>query len=402
MEFVNAKVRLLNDLGGEKDNQDILNWITRLEKLADAPIFKMEITPQVLADLKTLFPNASVDGRFDNVDEAKKYISGLKESFESKLKEVTLNSQMPWMSSRKAYVLGKDGSSSERTKELDDIRNKSAIKEVVYRGQDAYDVLDAKKASEVIKNLRDEERARDENDKYKRGFGYTGSENDGLYHFSPIPAYSADYGGRISNDEYRTPPTRGLIEGVIDSKKLLDLSELTASKSIYQSKNNTDYWNLYSKYMGTSPAVFGYEWSPSRPTFQRGYSSDKDWATNIVKVLANQYEKVNGKRMPANIGLPSALKKNIDPNGSYQPLVDEMAERVSKTDGSTYQLFKTPIFKSFLKESGFDAIKYKDDGSSPGKPEGTPAYATTKPTQFKSYFGKEKVNPKSADMFDES
>jgi hypothetical protein len=73
---------------------------------------------------------------------------------------------------------------------------------------------------------------------------------------------------------------------------------------------------------------------------------------------------------------------------------------LSSRGNTTYQVLKTPTFKKLVKDGGFDAIKYKDFGKSFVQPDGTVAYAATKPTQFKSYFGNKKVNQDSPNVFD--
>ena len=45
---------------------------------------------------------------------------------------------------KKLLMLGLQDSSPERKRELDELRAKSAVKEIIYRGQDAYESLDAK------------------------------------------------------------------------------------------------------------------------------------------------------------------------------------------------------------------------------------------------------------------
>lgn len=328
------------------------------------------------------------------------------------------------------YLLGRDRSSAERKEALEKLRNESEVKELIYRGQDAYEVLDAKKAAEKIKADRREDRSSG-GEHYKRGVGYTGSEGDGLYHLTPHGGYAAGY---ASSSEQ---PTTGVIEGVLVSKRLLDLTPITASNHIDYSRGNRKFWDRWEKYYGkgNAPSI-DHSWERSdaaRPAWDDvtafgkqkytgkafGVYSEKEpwsgggangytmreafgikdaeslskwkWSEKIAKTIGENYQRIHGKPMPENLGVPK---------GSDYTLQESIYNDLQKRSGLTYQLLKTPTFKRVMKEAKFDAVKYLDYGVGRTTPLGTPAYGATKPSQFKSYFGDKKVDEKSPNMFD--
>lgn len=313
----------------------------------------------------------------------------------------------------KLYLLGKDKASPERIAELEKLRKDSQVQDIIYRGQDAYEVLDSKKASEVIAEMRKKDRESG-GEHYKRGIGYTGSQGDGLYHLTPHGSYANSYG----NDG--DTPTSGVIQGVLISKKLLDLTPLTASEDIYQSVNNKAFWGRFEKYYGKNTAPYDHGWANTRgvgPTYEEALAFRKaphrnggtneenlgkisesqlvtwKWAGAIADTIASNYQRVNGTPMPANIG-------KVKSDTSNDTLQERIYADFGKRGGYTYQLLKTPTFKRVMKQAGFDAVKYLDYGVSLTSPLGTPAYGATKPTQFKSYFGDKKVDLKSPNVFD--
>lgn len=301
---------------------------------------------------------------------------------------------------RKLLMLGLQDSSPERKRELDELRAKSAVKEIIYRGQDAYESLDAKKAAEVIRQMRKEQA--DGVQSKTKWTSYSGSEGDGLYHTSPEIEYAARYGRRDSE----TSKNAGVIEGVIVSKHLLDLTPLTD-----ESRN----WLGAQPKFSADKAKALYEDGPliSRP-FQMPATREnvKMYAKGVVDLIKEQYRLSFGKDMPETAGLRAVEKKKYEEQVRMDKYYDRKNENPYSLDkiidsqimkrgvSTTYMLLKLPFFKQLLKDTGFDCVKYKDLSGSILDLNGTTAYATVKPTQFKSYFGSKKVNPKSPNMFD--
>ena len=401
MEFPSASKRKPESLSNTSDYRGWKDHLNKLDEMISSRAFdpNLELTPAVIAELTEIMPNLfSNNGGEEltpreHLEEYKAYL--LKER--ATAAKIIEDDQKPdAYSKRDLYVLGMEKTSPERKAELDKLRNESEVKEIIYRGQDAYEVLDSKKAAEVIKKKRAEDRAVG-GEHYTKGVGYTGSEGDGYYHLTPEGSYATAYGGYVGVEG----PKHAVIEGVLIAKKVLDITSLTADQNTRLAKNNTEYWDKYSKYFGSPPHWQGWDISGALAKYKHDESSRaKDWATEIVKAVADQYEKKNGKRMPANAGLKGEAKNETDPNGSYDRLVSTLRKDLSSRGDTTYQVLKTPTFKKLVKDGGFDAIKYKDYGKSFVQPDGTVAYAATKPTQFKSYFGNKKVNQDSPNVFD--
>ena len=287
-----------------------------------------------------------------------------------------------------SYILGIVGSSPERKAELDAIREKSAVKEVIYRGQDAYEVLDSKEAARITAEGRKEAGYKDRT----KWTSASGSEGDGLYHTSPEFDYARGYGGGR--------PTSGVIEGVIDSKHLLDLSSLTADATIWKAQ----YAPSMKSERAAAERLFGPAYIKGVSVRMRG-NDLREYATALVETLKGQYKQSFGKEMPAYVGLglkASEKKTYTAPEGEpYKALIDRVESEMRYRDVTLmYRTLKLPFIKSVIKDAGFDTIKYKDYGVNEYKPLGTDAYATVNPNQFKSYFGNKKVNPKSPNMFD--
>ena len=413
--------------------EELNEWLSlaqRAEAQANGPMFQpdFKITDEVRKDFQDMFGSFKIEenegkekwqryGDWKSFltaseDELRKWLKSFREDLLDEVKVAQKNQADDDFISRKITFLGKDKGSSERVEEIEKLRKESAVQDVIYRGQDAYEVLDSKKAAQIIKDSRKDERARGIDSGYRKGVGYTGSEGDGLYHLTPHGTYAASYGGSES-------PRQGVIQGVLVSKRLLDLTPVTAGGGIYYSKNNTEYWNRREKYFGkgTSPAVSGWEVNGVGPTYEQVKAfneakHDKDytnseffgrmgkaeyekfvWCGAIADTIAKNYERVNGKPMPQNIGLP---KKSTDTSSLQERIYADMDKR----NDVTYQVLKTPTFKKVMKEAGFDAVKYLDYGVGRTTPTGTPAYGATKPTQFKSYFGNKKVDLTAPNMFD--
>lgn len=437
MEFPHASKIPRVKLESESESRQVLDLAERLERQTNAPLFQpdFKITDEVRNDLAEIFGDFKLQseeyksgkskGVFDKYglswgkdfktateEEIKRFLSEYKGDLLEEAKGYR-NVHEKWQKDGpSAYVLGKDKGSEERIKELEEIRKKSDVQEVIFRGQDAYEVLDAKKAAQVIREARKEERAYGGTG-YKRSVGYTGSEGDGLYHLTPQVGYASGYGSSGG----------GVIQGVLSSNKLLDLSGLTASDSIYYAKNNKAFTERLEKYLGKNnlPLSVGWTTKGSQPSYEETKAFEslplhggtmrseygrfgKDevvswkWSNALADTIAKNYEKVNGKPMPDDLGVTKADKAK----SWYKPL--PLGERIFRDMqgrlGVTYQFLKTPVFKAIMKQAGFDAVKYMDYGVGQYTQEGTPAYGATKPTQFKSYFGNKKVNPKSPNMFD--
>jgi len=424
MEFPNASLVNQRSINSETEKNQWKNLADRVQAQVDGPMFQpdFKITDEVRKDFEELFgsyfqlkTNEWIDENHKNWgkkrgeevyfknatdEQIKQYLGDRREDLEKELKTFREHQAREEKEERPLYLLGRDKSSPERRQELDRLREQSEVKEIIYRGQDAYEVLDSKKASEVIKELRKKDRESG-GEHYSRGVGYTGSEGDGLFHLSPEGGYAGNYGSDRNK-------TKGVIEGVLVSKKLLDITSLTASISIYHGLNSdNEYKSVFTKYYGkgTFPPINGYEVGGMKPTYKqreeleqatgrRGIDFERwKWSGAIADTIAQNYQRVNGKPMPANIGLS---KTSADKRTLQERFYEDMKGR----NGATYQVLKTPTFKSVMKKGGFDAVKYLDYGVGITSPLGTPAYGATKPTQFKSYFGNKKVNQDSPNVFD--
>jgi hypothetical protein len=434
MEFPHASKVLRRELETAEEKREVLDLAERFERQADMPMFKsdFQITDEVRKDLEEIFGSfrllteeyksgkspdkygwhTGYDFKSATEEEIKRFLSEYRGNILDEAKGYRKTHENYQANSPSVYVLGKDKGSEERIKALEELRKKSDVQEVIFRGQDAYEVLDAKKAAEVIKQARKEDRAYGGTG-YKKSIGYTGSEGDGLYHLTPQIGYASGYGRN-----------GGVIQGVLASNKLLDLSGLTAADSIYYAKTNKAYTERLEKYLGKGnlPLSGGWTTRGSMPSYdevkafestphpQGGTMRDqygkwsKDevvswkWAHALADTISKNYERVNGKPMPADLGVKKADKEKT----WYKPipLGEKIFRDLQGRMGVTYQFLKTPVFKTIMKQAGFDAVKYMDYGVGIYTPEGTPAYGATKPTQFKSYFGNKKVDLKSPNMFD--
>jgi len=437
MEFATASRVKVRSIEGDIEGRDWTTLADRIERQTNGPIFQpdFKITDEVRKDLESMFlffkletedyksgKNKDVWNRygeqkdFETASEAEikeflaRYRLDLIEEVATFRKYDTENN-----ANSEVFLLGKDRGSQERIDALEKLRGDSEVKEVIYRGQDAYEVLDAKKAAEIIRQKRREDREGGGDSGYRKGIGYTGSEGDGLYHLTPAGGYASGYGS--ASDK----PTSGVIQGVLSSKKLLDLTEITAGAAIHHAINNKEYVGMREKYFGKGnmPPLEGWDLRGSQPSYEEvrefnkaphrseaGYTNKEyygsfdesdlakwKWTHAVADVISKNYERVNGKPMPASIGLSKT-------DNDTRPLQERLYSDMDKRHGVTYQLLKTPTFKKVLKQAGFDAVKYLDTGVGRTSPLGTPAYGATKPTQFKSYFGSKKVDLKSPNMFD--
>jgi hypothetical protein len=296
---------------------------------------------------------------------------------------------------RKVLMLGIEDASPERKRELDELRAKSAVKEIIYRGQDAYEVLDAKKAADVIRAKRKEQQELDQVKSYSKWTTYSGSEGDGLYHTSPDVDYAGNYSRRSSEEK-----TAGIIQGVIVSKHLLDLSSLT--------DESRTWLGAHPQFSAQKAQAYSEYGPPYRSPYQVNATRDnvKLYAKGIVDLIKDQYRLSFGKDMPVTAGLRPSEKKQYEqyknPNYENPYTLDKIIDSQIMKRGvsTTYMLLKLPFFKQLLKDTGFDCVKYKDYSGSILDQGGHTAYATVKPTQFKSYFGNKKVDLKSPNMFD--
>ena len=436
MEFATASRVKVKSIEGDIEGREWTTLADRIERQTDGPIFQpdFKITDEVRKDLESMFGYFKLETEDyrsgKNKDSWNRY--GEQKDFadasEAEIKEFISRYRLDLMKevaefrkynadepTSEVFLLGKDRGSQERIDALEKLRGDSEVKEVIYRGQDAYEVLDAKKSAEIIRQKRQEDRQGGGDSGYRKGIGYTGSEGDGLYHLTPAGGYASGYGS--ASDK----PTSGVIQGVLSSKKLLDLTEITAGSAIHHAINNKEYVERREKYFGKGnmPPIEGWDLRGSQPSYEEvrafnnaphrsevGYTNKEyygsldesdfakwKWTHAVADVISRNYERVNGKPMPANIGLSKT-------DNDTRPLQERLYMDMDKRYGVTYQLLKTPTFKKVLKQAGFDAVKYLDTGVGRTSPQGTPAYGATKPTQFKSYFGSKKVDLKSPNMFD--
>lgn len=295
---------------------------------------------------------------------------------------------------KQVKVVGKEFGSPERIAELDALRAKSAVPFVVYRGQDAYEVLDKKMAADVVRKKNEEIRSYDTKKNLSTKAGGQGSRADGLYHFSPDATYA---------NEYAHGDKRAVVEGVVISRAHLDLNDLS-----YSSRT---WWGKRPEFSAEREKHFG---EKVRFDFEAGYDR-KEYATALVDKLRSEYRKTFGKELPETAGLRGEERKNGKSDigtGNYKRLIGEVERDVKKFTVTkkgesglmTYQLLRLPFFKQFIKDTGFDAISYKDFNGgfteNTNYMDGQKAIALVNPNQFKSYYGDKKVNLKSPNMFD--
>jgi hypothetical protein len=220
---------------------------------------------------------------------------------------------------RELNMFGKAGGSPERIAELEEIRKNSQVQEVVYRGQGAYESLGSGQWDTKWKKDQD------------------GRVRGDWNHVTPDMRYASYYGGKLARPGY--PQNTALIEGVLDSKKLLDVTGLHIS---------TQYWPL-----------------------------DKG--------------KSGINRMPQAEVLADILGKRGD-----KAFVAKMEKALDKRPITwTYEIFGIKPFMKELEKQGYDAVRYTDSGQ-----DNQSSVAFKSGSQFKSYFGDSKVNQSSDNMFD--
>jgi len=311
----------------------------------------------------------------------------------------------------KKMALSRKQGSPERIKELEEIRKNSKVDFPVYRGQGAFETLDSKKAEKAVK-----EQLGDSYAENKRKQRFVGALGDGLYHTTEYSRYAGTFGPVV-------------IEGVVDSKHLLDLRELPSEidKRVRYEKGYEEMKRLQKERDETpekdrgipvgidigirrAEGSFGARlrnaindnkvksmYEVDNPV---AYVYARRYANQLVNAISKQYQENFGKKMPLDLGMTPKQKKEADTSdGTYRALKNAVGEQLYSIKNQTqWNILKTPFFKQVMKESGFDAVAYHD--FSFGGDE--PCVAFKNPNQFKSYFGDKKVNLKSPNMFDES
>ena len=284
-------------------------------------------------------------------------------------------------------VVGMEGGSKERIEQLEQIRKNSSVKEIVFRGQEAYEVLDNKKAAQIVKEQNEKLRSYDKQKTTSMwARGGQGSRGDGLYHMTSDPTY-ADQFAFGAKDGAREKG--GIVEGVIDSKHLLNLREFSDGiQSWYAS--HPDVAGEKAKHEKRYVNDF-------RPELDK--NANRAFASALVDSIAKQYKDSFGKPLPEKAGVRKYDAENgydaFKDKEPYKELKDAVFVQLTKKDslGMMYMVMKMPFFKKLLKDTKFDTIAYMDYGD-------RPSYAVTSPTQFKSYYGDKPVNKKSPNMFD--
>ena len=269
------------------------------------------------------------------------------------------------------YGLLRDQSSPARFAQLEEIRDKSAINIPVFRGMRAMEVLDSKKAEERIKE-KNLDASKDV---------YSGSAGDGLYHFTPDVGHARQFTEDLPRSESSRPTSRqeAVVEGVINSKHILDLREFgILPDQWYEKTTGEDIYGLYKRLRNE-----GSDYGGTGSDYQL-----EKWVTGIVESINRQYKDNFGK------DLPSLGRSGGD---GRKAIVDSIIKDFSKIKLPTsWTLLKTDTFKKIFKDSQFDAVGYTDKSSS-GE---APAFAVKSPSQFKAYYGDKPVNTKSNNIFD--
>ena len=261
--------------------------------------------------------------------------------------------------SSKIVFLDRSNASSERILELNSLRRKSAVKEILYRGQEeANETLDVK--------------------------GKTGIIKDGFFHATPSLEYASAYGTGtdISREVVKSKAsgekidTKGVVMQImIYSDKCLDLSKLGGDTRSARSR-------VYD-YKDDGPG--------SKTKMSRMEVADK-----ILNWYESEYKRLNNSEPPIGSGLSKdemfssrddylgRLKMSIyDGLGSKGGLMKQ------------YELIGKPWFKRLMNSTGFDTVKYVDAGTT------FPSYATKDGWRIKAYYGDKPVNLKSKNMFDQ-
>ena len=306
-------------------------------------------------------------------------------------------------------ALSRKQGSQERIAELEEIRKKSAVNFPVFRGQDAFETLDSKKAEQAVKEM-----LGGSYEESKRKQKYVGATGDGLYHTTEDSGYASSFGSAV-------------IEGVIDSKHLLDIRSLAGdisdnirkergieTKRILEKERDA----LPELDKGIKPDLYmGIRYSEAKSVgrLNEGIEKTKNqtvkeleyplhyiyarrYANQLVTAIAKQYEQNFGKKMPVDLGMTPKEKKSSDTSdGTYRALKAVVAEQLYKLKNQKqWNVLKTPFFRQVMKNTDFDAVAYHDYSFGGDQP----CVAFKNPNQFKSYFGSKKVDKKSPNMFD--
>jgi len=306
-------------------------------------------------------------------------------------------------------ALSRSQGSPERIAELEKIRKESKVDFPVFRGQDAFETLDSKRAEDAVKKM-----LGDTYNENKRKQKFIGATGDGLYHTTEFSVYAGSFGPVV-------------IEGVIDSKHLLDLRALasdqydqyiyekgkvekdklvkernslpeaekgippTISTGIREAIGN-DTGRFMSRIRKNPKSTMGEVESPAYYVYARRY------ANQLVDTIAKQYRENFGKKMPVDLGMsPKQKKESGTSDGTYRALKTVVGEQLYKLKNpKQWNVLKTPFFRQVMKDTGFDAVAYHDFSFGGDQP----CVAFKNPNQFKSYFGSKKVDKKSPNMFD--
>lgn len=319
------------------------------------------------------------------------------------------------------HSLSREDASQERLEQLEKLRAESEVSFPVFRGMEGFEVLDSKAAEAAV---REERKGLDS--KRARLNQYHGSAGDGLFHFAKEVGHSLNYARHDTDWEMRDntnvadlksgDSTTGVVEGVLVSKKLLDLREIgpslsslipdapkfslsnNAERSEYHKNELKKKDDFYAKNSDKPPYFINEsETADYQDSLYQMYKAK--WVDKIVDAISNQYQSKFGKPMPDDIHISKSSKSSSSVDGSvpYANLRNSIYNDPWLKKGDlSYMILKTKAFKNIFKNSGFDAVAYLDRA----KEMTHESIAVKSPNQFKAYAGDKPVNLKSDNIFD--